>query len=244
MFNVFGKSLVWDDIPDTLQQSLVGIPSGVPVLAHEVTGADNALVWRFTEDELRRVLSALHVGAEILYPGEDHDVVWSLERILAYPELPAIPTGGDVEFALMIDEKEQNTAGGTLSAGDWRIRDLNTIVHNQPWLVSLQFNHFDLSAGDYFADVICPGYRLNDNICRIWDTVNDEEVTTPQNAYFHSAAPVHSVAVASGLISIDSQTSFGVHHYPGSTQGSNGGGLAANISGVPERYTQVRIWRL
>ena len=61
--------------------------------------------------------------------------------------LTNLPAGGKFSsYAVICDQKSNNTDGGTFTSGAWRTRDLNTELCEAEGLVSSSSNQFALSA--------------------------------------------------------------------------------------------------
>ena len=62
---------------------------------------------------------------------------------------PKIGVKAFTSYALVMDQKTQNTQGGQFTTGVWQIRDLNTEAYDPDGIVSLSSNKFTLAAGNY-----------------------------------------------------------------------------------------------
>ncbi|SVB60040.1 uncharacterized protein METZ01_LOCUS212894, partial [marine metagenome] len=60
----------------------------------------------------------------------------------ANPAWATAPGGLFASYAIIADQKAQNTAGGTFTSGAWRTRDLNTEITDPDGIVSISSNEF------------------------------------------------------------------------------------------------------
>ena len=80
---------------------------------------------------------------------------------------------GFTSIALVYDEKDTDTNGGTFTTGAWRQRDLNTIrysdgvVNSNEAFVTLNSNEFSLVPGRYVIEWECPAFKLDGHISKL-----------------------------------------------------------------------------
>ncbi|MDP6587776.1 MAG: hypothetical protein QF535_24235, partial [Anaerolineales bacterium] len=75
-------------------------------------------------------------------------------------------------YAIIADQKTQNTAGGTFTSGAWRTRDLNTEIADPDGIVSISSNQFTLGAGSYLIRWGCPSYAVQRQQSRLYNTTD------------------------------------------------------------------------
>lgn len=73
-------------------------------------------------------------------------------------------------YALLTDQKDGATDGGTPSANNWNKRTLNTIVVDTNSIInSLSSDEFTLNAGTYFIKYTVPNYRAERCVAQLYD---------------------------------------------------------------------------
>ena len=63
-----------------------------------------------------------------------------------------------VSHAILWDQKDSATGGGTFNSGDWRTRDLNQEIDSDG-IVTLSSNQFTLGAGTYLISWSAPAMK-------------------------------------------------------------------------------------
>tara|TARA_R100000005_G_C4911873_1_gene149177 strand:- start:239 stop:751 length:513 start_codon:yes stop_codon:yes gene_type:complete len=146
-------------------------------------------------------------------------------------------------YAIISDEKANNTNGGTFTSGDWRTRDLNNEVTDPDGIVSVASNQFTLGAGSYFIEGSGPAIECNRHQVRLYDVTNSAvveygtaEFSWNNNGYAATRSFVSARVVISG------NTTYELQHRCQSTKSSFGMGLPANFGGV-EVFSVVKIYK-
>jgi len=150
------------------------------------------------------------------------------------------PTGGLFSgYAIFVDQKSQNTAGGTFTLGAWRQRDLNTTITNTDTTnITLGTNDFTLLAGSYLIQWIAPATNnVVENQTRLYDVTGTASVAVGSSAYGNNTNPSSGFA----RVTPGSSNVYRIEHYSLGTQATYGFGSAANIS--TEQYTSVSIFK-
>lgn len=133
----------------------------------------------------------------------------------------------------------QNTIEGGYTTGSAVVRALNSLIDPQG-LCTLSGNQFTLPAGTYLVQGEVPGYGIGIHQAWLYN------VTASANAILGSsmAAPASTTtnSVISGVFTIASTATFEVKHQGGTTNGTNGLGIAANFN--QEVYTSIFIVRI
>jgi len=140
-------------------------------------------------------------------------------------------------YAIIADQKTQNTAGGTFTSGAWRTRDLQTEVADPDGIVSISANAFTLGAGTYFIRWHCPNYHTNDTQSRLYNSTDASEVAigwTMEGYYSANSG-------GSGRVTIAGSKAFTIEHRCSTTTATYGLGTAANYG--TEQYTTVEIFK-
>lgn len=185
---------------------------------------------------------AIYRGAWVVGTDKPSDSEWDDIQEFVSDTADALFFGG--KMIILEDQKTAGTNGGTFSAGAWRVRDLNTIVHDDIG-ITLASNEFTLPAGRYPISVNCPFYTVYQNRCRVYNVTDAAIELEGQNAYA-SITTVQGVAHLAGVIDISSSKTFRIEHRCRSTRGTNGFGVEVNTY-VPvpyEVYTQAIIQKI
>ena len=141
-------------------------------------------------------------------------------------------------YAIIADQKTQNTDGGTFTSGAWRTRDLNTEIADPDGIVSISSNQFTLEAGSYLIRWVCATYLTYGNQSRVYN-ITDCSV----EGISQTIRPVYDGENSVGTIRVDiaGSKTFEIQHYCNTTVATSGFGYAANIG--TEQYTVVEIYK-
>jgi len=143
-------------------------------------------------------------------------------------------------YAIIADQKAQNTAGGTFTLGAWRERDLQTEIADPDGIVSISSNQFTLAAGTYLIRWSCPSYAVHLNQSRLYNVTD-------------AAAVEVGVSTADGTYGLTTKTSgaarttiagtktFSIEHRCSVTVATYGLGYPCNFG--TEQYTMVEIFK-
>lgn len=145
-------------------------------------------------------------------------------------------------YALLRDEKAQNTAGGTFTSGAWRTRDLNVESVDTDGIVSLSSNQFTLPAGSYRIRALVPGYAVDSHQARLQNITDatTELVGSSESAGTGSGL-AQTLSVIAGEFTIQSAKTFEIQHQAETTGTTSGFGAPANFT--TEVYTTVELWQ-
>ena len=144
-------------------------------------------------------------------------------------------------YAIIADQKAQNTAGGTFTQDGWRERDLQTELADPDGIVSISSNQFTLAAGTYLIKWSAPAQRTSAHQSRLYN-VTDASVTgvgisSNANATYYG----QTTSDGSARTTITGSKAFRIEHNNVSTSATTGFGHAVN-KGV-EQYTTVEIFK-
>jgi len=94
-------------------------------------------------------------------------------------------------YAVICDQKTQNTDGGAGTTGSWIRRDLNTEISDADGIVSISSNQFTLAAGSYLIKCSAPSYRADYHQIRLYDSTGSAVVQTGTSEFsYNSGDPV------------------------------------------------------
>lgn len=144
-------------------------------------------------------------------------------------------------YAIICDQKAQNTNGGTLTSGAWRTRDLNTEIADPDGIVSISSNQFTLGAGTYLIEAESPVYRVIYNQSRLYNATTSAAVQLGRSNYSDSTNNVQNVSSVVARVTITGNTAFEIQHRSSSSHSTYGFGVAANLD--VEIYTIVKIYK-
>ena len=177
------------------------------------------------------------------------------DRTITFPDSSfTVPTAGGLfsSYALISDQKTQNSAGGTFTSGAWRTRDLQREIADPDGIVTITANQFILGAGSYFirwsapaASKIDTGTQIGKHQSRLYDVTGTAEVEpgSPENLAFYIYPPVgasnRSVGVA--RVSPSGTNTYRIEHQCETTMATMGFGYASNFTA--EQYTLVEIFK-
>ena len=143
-------------------------------------------------------------------------------------------------YAILEDQKAQNTDGGTFSTGAWQTRDLNTEVADPDSIVTIASNQFTLAAGTYLISWSAPAFNSNRHQSALFDSTNTTYYYG-SSEYCADAAGVQSRSFGSVRITITGSTVFEIRHRTDNGNGGNGFGVASNFA--TEVYARVEIFK-
>lgn len=141
-------------------------------------------------------------------------------------------------YAIIADQKTQNTAGGSFTSGAWRTRDLNTEIADPDGIVSISSNQFTLGAGNYLIRWACPTWQVYGNQSRVYNITDSSVEGISQSSYV-----VYDGKNSAGTIRVDiaGSKTFEIQHYCNATTATQGFGQPTNIG--TEQYTTVEIFK-
>ena len=155
------------------------------------------------------------------------------------------PTAGKfASYALICDEKAQNTDGGTFSSGNdtglfGRKRDLNTELSDEDGIVSISSNDFTLGAGNYIIKWSCPAFDVARHQSALYDGTT---LYYGMNAYSNTSYPSITYSTGVARVSPSSSTAFSIRHRCQTSKSGSGFGVDNNFGG-DEIYTLVEIYK-
>lgn len=147
---------------------------------------------------------------------------------------------GKSSYAIIADQKAQNTNGGTFTSGAWRTRDLNTEIADPDGIVSISGNQFTLGAGSYLIRWSAPAYAVNRNQSKLQNITTSAGVAVGSSAYAFGTNAVSSISLGAARVVLTASTVFEIQHQCETTL-STGFGIAGNFA--TEQYTTVEIFK-
>lgn len=146
-------------------------------------------------------------------------------------------------YILLVDQKANNTSGGSSGALAWTTRDLNTEVVDTQNACTLSANQFTLIAGTYRIEISSPFYR-SDRVQTRLRNITDGSTTINGSSMFCDnaalAGQVTTVSRISGRFTIASSKAFALQYWCGTAFATYGLGVETN-SGEVETYSIISI---
>jgi hypothetical protein len=146
-------------------------------------------------------------------------------------------------YALYRDEKAQNTAGGTLTAGSWQTRTLNTeSVDTTISGASVATNKVTLPIGTYRFRGSAPFYRVGNCQVRLQNTTDAATVAVGESMNSGNSATGAVVrSEVTGRVTIAAPKEFELQYQIGASVGTSDGGVPSNFT--TEVYSTLEFWQ-
>ncbi|MDD4924288.1 MAG: hypothetical protein PHF74_05585 [Dehalococcoidales bacterium] len=145
-------------------------------------------------------------------------------------------------YAIIVDQKDANTDGGTFTADAWRTRDLNTVQYDGIG-VTVGSNQITVPAGTYYIEAEVPAEHVRHHKAILYDVTNSDTLIVGGNNYSRSTDGSALFGDLRGVVTLAAETILEIRHRCGTTQSTTGFGSACNF-GVVEIYTQVFIRKI
>lgn len=148
-------------------------------------------------------------------------------------------------YALLRDEKAQNTDGGASTSGSWETRTLNTESFDVGGIVSLASNQFTLGAGTYWVAARAPSYDSKRSQARIQNITDGTTAITGAITFTDGANDTGGYTMqdswVQGRITLSGTKVFELQQQVEHSVAGFGYGVAANFT--TEVYSEVQIWK-
>lgn len=137
---------------------------------------------------------------------------------------------------------------GTFSAGAWRTRPLNTLVHNS--ITGASFDDQDieiiLPAGKYYVEAYSCAFYVDANYARLFNLTNGQQVligeyglSNPNAGYNNTGSTVR------GRFTLNSTSNLQLQHYCQTSRSTTGFGYNSSaLDSQPSAFADVRVWRV
>jgi hypothetical protein len=144
-------------------------------------------------------------------------------------------------YAIIADQKAQNTAGGTFTSGAWRTRDLQTEVADPDGVVSISANEFTLAAGNYLIRWGAIARKVDRNQTRLYDVTGTAEVGFGGSNYSSNSYVGDGWSRGFARVTPSGSNVYRIEHRCDTTYAGDGLGLPCNFT--TEQYTTVEIFK-
>ena len=147
-------------------------------------------------------------------------------------------------YAILKDVKSEGTDGGTFTANQWQVRDLNTEYYDPDGIVALDTstNIFVLQAGYYFIRFSAPARRVDKHKAVLFRESGTQTIFahgSSEDSQSTDNFTTRSFGVWRGQIS--GTVNLQIRHRCTSTRANNG--LGHNVNAGEELYTIVEIFK-
>lgn len=144
-------------------------------------------------------------------------------------------------YAIICDQKSSGSHGGSVTAGAFRTRDLNTEIADPDGIVSIASNQFTLGAGTYLIEAEAPAYRIQYNQLRIYNATSSSSVQVGRSMYTDPTGNVFTVAAVAARVTITGSTAFEIQHRTYASLATYGFGIGTAFG--DEIFTIVKIFK-
>lgn len=136
---------------------------------------------------------------------------------------------------LVQDRKGSQENGGTFASGDWRTRDINTIVTNNIDGASLTNNVLTLPAGVYYVEIDLPANDVNAHVGMLYNVTSSEVLLY--------GTRTKEVSKISGHIVLMQQSNIEIRHRCETSKTLDGFGMGSADLGLPYNiFTVAQFW--
>ena len=154
----------------------------------------------------------------------------------------SISSGKFASYAVVCDQKANNTDGGTFSSGAWRTRDLNREVCDDDGIVTVANNRFTLGAGTYFIRWSAPAAFCARHQSKLHNYTDNITLDYGNNCFADNGNNGMNNSMGSSRVTIGATKDFEIQHQCATTVGGDGFGVGNNFGGVCI-YTVVEIFK-
>ena len=152
-------------------------------------------------------------------------------------------TGNAINHYLHVfDERSTGVGGGSTTGGAWQTRNLNTIRFNRI-SATLDNNRITLPAGRYYMRATVPIYAVNAAKAALYNYTTATYLLYSPSYYADYNNNVHSMMTLEGEFTLSVASALELRTWVQSSYAS-GMGLACNISGVSEVYSEAHVWKM
>ena len=148
-----------------------------------------------------------------------------------------------VSVAVIADQKAYNVNGGGSDIG-FNDRDLNTTIFDPDNIVTISSNQFTLNAGTYIIEFSSFAFRSNRTFTELYDVTNSASAGQGMTVYHGNADNVAGVSTGYTRVTPSVSTTYKIRTYCQASKTTNGLGVAHDVSGNNNIYTQVKITKI
>ena len=148
-----------------------------------------------------------------------------------------------ISVADLWEQQSQGVDAGASDTTD-QTRNLNQSSDPDGIIVSLSSGQFTLAAGTYSVIARVPGYDSGNFTSWLYNFSDSSTTLNGTSIYFGSSDTETLWSTISGVFTIADQKTFEIRFKSKLSQSSNGLGRAADITGHPEIYSQLKVTKL
>ena len=185
------------------------------------------------------------IGATITHQGHAQfaGVCTATSFVGSGANLTNLPASGKfASYAVVCDQKANNTDGGTFNNGAWRTRDLNREVCDDDGIVTVANNKFTLGAGTYFIRWSAPAAFCNRHQSKLHNDTDNITLEYGNNCFADNSNNGMNNSMGSSRVTIGATKNFEIRHQCQTSVGGDGYGVGNNFGGVCI-YTIVEIFK-
>ena len=147
-------------------------------------------------------------------------------------------------LAILRDEKTSGTHGGSSTSATWNARDLNTEDYDPDAIVSIASNEFTPIAGDYIIEVTAQTYISQAGALRLYNVTGSSVVGYGINDRSGSSDATANMSRMVLKFTANGTDAYRIDQYTETGTATFGLGVRKNISGVPETYMKIILYKL
>lgn len=141
------------------------------------------------------------------------------------------------------DEKPSGTIGGSNTANAWMTRDVNTVVHNSIAGAYLSANGVTLPAGRYYIEARMPVALTEKTRGALYNVTSSSYMIYSPSVWAQYDHYEQTPLTLNEEITLTEQSTLELRMWA-SRSYTNGCGFPSGVSGVPEIYSELRIWKM
>lgn len=151
--------------------------------------------------------------------------------------------GTTTKYAILQDQKAQNTAGGTLTSGSWQTRVINTEVSDPDGIVTVASNQFTPISGTYVLSAWATARACDRHQARLYNATAASVVQVGTSGYSAQGGTGDNVAsYIDARFTANGSDAYEIQHQGQTTAATNGLGVAANFT--TEVYLSILLEKI
>ena len=148
---------------------------------------------------------------------------------------------GFTSYAVIEDQKTQNSHGGTFTQDAWQIRNLNTEVTDPDGIVSIGSNQFTLAAGNYLIKWFATAKDVDGHQSKLYDITGTADIEFGSSEDADDGDAVTNKSIGSTRVTPSGSNVYEIRHRCIATDSNEGFGQAQNLA--VESYLLVEIYK-
>lgn len=194
-------------------------------------------------DEARSFDGLVRVAHRTFVPSRGTWSAWVEENGKANTDLSNITNNAIRFYFCARDEKPSGTTGGSNTANAWMTRDVNTVVHNSIAGAYLSANGVTLPAGRYYIEARMPVALTEKTRGALYNVTSSSYMIYSPSVWAQYEHYEQTPLTLNEEITLTEQSTLELRMWA-SRSYTNGCGFPSGVSGVPEIYSELRIWKM